>query len=143
MERDFDLFQKISSGCVMHNARRTTRAVTELYDSILAPSGVRSTQFTLLVAIRQFAPVPISRLAAGLGMDRTTLTRSLKPLHDTGWVELVASEDQRVRAVILTQEGENAVARALPYWEIAQERVRQRLGTESVDRLLHILHQIQ
>ena len=48
--------------CGSFNFRRTARAVTKLYDMALQESGIRSTQFSILVGIAKNQPVshPIS-----------------------------------------------------------------------------------
>ena len=76
--------EAIATLCACRNVRRAARAVTGLYDRILAPTGLRATQVTLLVALEKAGPIPFTRLAGVLGMDRTTLTRNLEPLRRAG-----------------------------------------------------------
>jgi DNA-binding MarR family transcriptional regulator len=97
--------------------------VTQLYDETLRPSGLRITQFTLLVAVALREPVPITRLADTLALDRTTLARDLKPLTERGLVEVAAGEDRRTREVRLTRHGRDAIGRAYPLWQRAQARI--------------------
>jgi DNA-binding MarR family transcriptional regulator len=99
---------EVAAGCACKNLRRTARAVTQLYDETLRPSGLRVTQFTLLVAVAVSQPVPITRLADALALDRTTLARDLKPLTERGLVEVAAGEDRRVRVVRLTRQGRHS-----------------------------------
>ena len=112
---------EIATGCACRNLRRTARAVTQLYDDTLRPSGLRITQFTLLV--------PITRLADALDLDRTTLARDLKPLTERGLLEITAGQDKRTRMVRLTVQGREAIARAYPLWRQAQARIVQ--GSEA------------
>src|SRR5512143_712387 len=85
--------QIVDVNCADANLRRATRAVTRLYDQILAPSGLLTTQFTLLVACAVAGPAPISNLADALAMDRTTLARNLKLVERRGYVQVVPGED--------------------------------------------------
>lgn len=114
---------EVAAGCACKHLRRTARAVTQLYDDTLRPSGLRITQFTLLVAVAISEPVPITRLADALDLDRTTLARDLKPLTERGLVQVAAGEDRRTREVRLTRQGREAVGRAYPLWQRAQARV--------------------
>jgi DNA-binding MarR family transcriptional regulator len=114
---------EVAAGCACKHLRRTARAVTQLYDDTLRPSGLRITQFTLLVAVAISEPVPITRLADALDLDRTTLARDLKPLTERGLVQVAAGEDRRTREVRLTRQGREAVGRAYPLWQQAQARV--------------------
>ena len=94
--------------CACATIRRTDRALTQFYNEVLAPSGLYITQFTLLATITEAAPVTINRLAKILVMDRTTFTRNLEVLAKQHLVRIEEGEDQRMRLVFLTQEGEQA-----------------------------------
>jgi DNA-binding MarR family transcriptional regulator len=117
---------EVAADCACKSLRRTARAVTQLYDETLRPSGLRVTQFTLLVAVAVSEPVPITRLADALALDRTTLARDLRPLNERGLVEVAAGDDRRMRVVRLTRQGRDAIARAYPLWEQAQARMVER-----------------
>jgi DNA-binding MarR family transcriptional regulator len=121
---------EVAAGCACRNLRRTTRAVTQLYDETLRPSGLRITQFTLLVAVGLSEPVPITRLADALSLDRTTLARDLKPLTKQGLVKITAGADRRMRKVRLTRQGREAIGRAYPLWRQAQARILEGSGPD-------------
>ena len=121
---------EVAAGCACRNLRRTARAVTQLYDKTLRPSGLRITQFTLLVAVALSEPVPITRLADALDLDRTTLARDLKPLTEQGLVQIAAGEDRRMRVVRLTRQGRQAIGRAYPLWQRAQARIVEGSGPD-------------
>jgi DNA-binding MarR family transcriptional regulator len=121
---------EVASDCACKNLRRAARAVTQLYDEALRPSGLRITQFTLLVAVAMGEPVPITRLADALSLDRTTLARDLKPLTGRGLVEITAGADRRMRVVRLTGQGREALGRAYPLWRRAQARIVEGPGPE-------------
>src|SRR5215468_6052077 len=81
---DLPIDSKAVQFCACFNLRKTTRAITQFYNAILQPSGLLATQFTLLAILARDHPTPISALADALGMDRTTLSRNLKPLQRDG-----------------------------------------------------------
>ena len=114
--------------CTAAGLRSAARAVGRIYDEVMAPSGLRGTQLSLLVALSLTGGAPIARLADELALDRTTLSRNLAPLERDGLVASVAGDDRRVRMVGLTAEGRRTLARALPLWEEAQRRVVTALG---------------
>ena len=120
--------EAIATLCACRNVRRAARAVTGLYDRVLAPTGLRATQVTLLVALEKAGPIPFTRLAGALGMDRTTLTRNLEPLRRTGLLTLRPGEDRRVRLAAITDKGRKAVVAAIPLWEQAQRQITDGLG---------------
>ena len=122
--------------CVCAAFRRADRTITQIYDVMLAPSGLHITQFTLLATIAEASPISINRLADLMVMDRTTLTRNLGPLSKQGWIRVEEGEDHRMRVVTLTEEGERILAQALPLWQQAQSQVLDQLGPQHVEALL-------
>ena len=114
--------------CACANLRRTARAVTQLYETELQGTGLRTTQFTLLQALEQMggaaSPGALGRL---LALDATTLSRTLPPLERAGWIRAAAGKDRREVRWSLTPAGRRRLAGALPAWERAQERLRTAL----------------
>jgi DNA-binding MarR family transcriptional regulator len=133
---DRDRCIEIGRSCACANLRMAARAVTRLYDDALRPTGLRSTQFGLLMAVRILGPMSVTRLAGAALMDRTTLTRNLSLLEKKALIRIEPGEDQRMREVSLTQEGHAALTEALPLWEKAQAQVVHGLGK---DRMAHLL----
>lgn len=122
--------------CTCFNLRKAARAVTQMYDEFLRPSGVRATQFSLLMLVRGRGPIRISELAEEAVMDRTTLKRNLELLEREGLVRIRPGADARVREVSLTAAAEQRLADALPLWRRAQAHVTRELGPGRADRLL-------
>jgi DNA-binding MarR family transcriptional regulator len=128
--------REVGRRCACFNLRRVTRAVTQLYDDFLRPTGLRVTQFSVLVALRNLDQTTVNRLADKLVVDRTTLTRNLKPLQEAGFVQMRPGEDRRVREISLTPAGEVKLHQALPLWREAQSQMRRALGRDRLERLL-------
>lgn len=140
---DFNQCREIGQTCAVFNLRKASRVVTQLYDEIMKPSGILPTQFTLLVATRARGPVTITNLAEVLVMDRTTLTRNLKPLVKQGLISVEkGKQDQRSRVVKLTEKGLRQLDRALPLWKEAQHRMRRALGDSGLKQLLDDLQAV-
>ncbi len=116
--------------CASFNFRRAARAVTRLYDQALQKFGIRSTQFSILVAVAKFQPVSISRLAAVLVTDHTTLTRSLGLMKRQGLLSISPRSIKRQRFLTLTAQGEKVLSEALPEWRNVQERFVQLVGAD-------------
>jgi DNA-binding MarR family transcriptional regulator len=114
--------------CACFNVRKAARAITRLYDSALQRSGVRSTQFTVLVAVAQWGPVSIGALADTLVSDRTTLTRNLRQMQRQGLLEISERSGMRHRFVTLSASGRRALARSLPRWREIQRRFVKEVG---------------
>ena len=104
--------------------------VTQAYDTALQAAGLKATQFTVLAALENRGDLPLTRLADALVMDRTTLTRNLKPLVRRRLIRIEQEEDRRVRNVSLTVKGRRVLEKARPRWEQAQARISASLGQE-------------
>lgn len=127
-------------GCTCFRLQRLTRRVTAVYNRALAPTGMRVTQYSLLNNLRHAGPLPLTALAELLDMDRTTLSRNLRPLSDAGWVTVRPSaEDARVRMVGLTKAGESHLQAARAYWKRAQEEVKATIGADDLTQLHEML----
>ena len=133
-----DIAECLETGqvCACGNLRKATRAVTQLYDKVLRPSGIRVTQLGLMVATRVQGPVTVKHLAETTVTDRTTLTRNLRPLEKQGLIRIEPGEDRRERIVTLTNRGQKALLSALPLWKKAQARIAKGLGQRRFNRLL-------
>jgi len=137
--RQPDLPEGIESAlfCACFNLRKTARAITQFYNAMLQPSGLLATQFSLLVALAIDSPTPISSLAEALGMDRTTLSRNLKPLQHQGLVQVAPDDaDHRIQLVALTAEGRAALVAVMPLWQQAQQQIVGQFGADRWHTLL-------
>jgi DNA-binding MarR family transcriptional regulator len=131
--------QLTSSHCAAINLRKASRAISQFYDHALEPSGLTSTQFTLLVGTAVHAPVAITVLAGHLVMDRTTLTRDLQRLEDRGMIETVPGSDRRSKLIALTELGLEAIAIAVPLRGKAQRHIVESIGQERLEFLLETI----
>ncbi len=114
--------------CACQNLRRLTRVVTRIYDQELRKAGLEVTQFGLLTALAATGEANQKRLSAGFAMDSTTLTRTLGLLRRRGWVQVEHGKDRRERLFRLTRAGRRQMEEAQPYWQLAENRLRQELG---------------
>lgn len=133
---------KTAGGCACFNLRKTTRVVTQFYGRVMRPSGLNGTQFTLLAAVANTGAPTIAGLAKRLLMDRTTLTRNIKPLEKQGLLTITAGEDQRTRIVTLTVQGRNLLLEAFSSWEKAQKSIIDKFGQNRWDSMMMDLEEL-
>src|SRR2546429_3234078 len=131
------------SACVCNTLRMVSRAVTQLYDDVLRPSGLRITQFSILATIARMGASNLRQLEHMLAIDQTTLTRSLNLLERDRLIERVAHPDARIKSMKLSSQGRRALEAARPLWARAQDRVLREWGTkawaDTQRRLAHLL----
>ena len=125
---DTSLSQMLLDSCMCHRARMAARVVTRAYDDALRPTQLRATQVSVLAAVGARGALSIKSLADTLQMERSTLTRNLRPLEKRGYVELAPERRYRSRVLTLTPAGRAALVSALPLWEGAQRTLKRRVG---------------
>lgn len=129
-------------GCTGLRLRALTRIVTRHYDAQLTTTGLRLTQYTLLSYLRSSGEMGHSALAQALGMDRTTLTRNLKPLVDAGWIaQRKTDTDARSTRLHLTEAGLAQWQQARPVWLSAQRSLNDTLGVERLAQLHQLMEE--
>jgi len=129
-------YEYVNKQCCCFNMRKVMRAVTQYYDRYLEQSGIRSTQFTLLVALASTSAKTLTEIAESLVMDRTTLTRNLKPLANMELIATVQTVDKRSKAYILTDKGKALVQTCVPLWQEAQNSVIKGIGSENYHEIV-------
>ena len=128
--------------CACSTLRRAARAVTQLYEEELRPTGLRVTQFTLLMALAHVGEATQGDLGRALVLDSTTLTRMLKLLEQEGLVRSSPGRDRRQRHLSLTLAGKRKLEHVRPHWEKAQTRLQASLGKHEWDTVQASLDRI-
>lgn len=120
--------REVRDSCLCLHLQRAARAVARRFDEALRPLGLSSSQFSLLMALNRPGTPSLGKVAALLGMDRTTLTANLKPLERRGLLTVgVDPADRRSRRLGLTPAGRALLVEALPLWRRAQAATERRL----------------
>ncbi|NBN63664.1 MarR family winged helix-turn-helix transcriptional regulator [Pannonibacter tanglangensis] len=115
--------------CLGLAVRRTSNLVTRHYNAHLAETGLEVTQFSLLAGIASGKPASLGDLAGLLSIDRSTLTRNLRPLQAAGLIDLHAAQGRR-QLPTLTEKGETVLRAASSAWLRAQTALVDTLGPE-------------
>lgn len=134
-----DVTQNIAPNeqCACFSVRKAARSITQLYDDVLRSAGLRTTQFTLLRIAKCTKDIRLTEMADTAVMDRTTLSRNLKPLVNRGLLIIEKSDDdKRVKVIKLTKKGLSILKEAEPLWEQAQQQLAKKIGVGSFDMLL-------
>ena len=123
--------------------RQAARHVTQFYDQLFAPIGLRATQYAILSRLRREGPMSINALANLLVMDRTTLGRNILPLQRDGLIEVAPNpKDRRRHELRLTEAGLKLQRAALSHWKEAQQRFNNVFGDERAAMLRNLLREV-
>jgi len=123
--------------------RQAARHVTQFYDHYLVPTGVRTTQFSILAKLERLGPITINALAEDLVMDRTTLGRNIQPLEREGLIAVTKGRaDRRTKELQLTDAGAARLHSASKAWAEAQTRFERSFGSKRASDLRAILRAV-
>jgi len=114
--------------CYCATVRQVARAVTVLYEELLADSGVHATQYTALQVLDSVPNLTTTELAEAIGIDQTTATRTLALIRKAGLATATVGRDRRQRRWALSAKGQAQLRRLRPAWEAAQQALEKRLG---------------
>jgi len=129
--------------CNCNQVRRAARRLSRYYDLALAPTGLKSTQYSLLSYLVTSGPMTMARLANLTSMDRATTGHNLRPLLRDGFVEIsVGESDRRERIVAITKQGRGTHSRALAAWRRAQTAFEEAIGGREATDLRDLMNRI-
>jgi len=130
-----------SASCACSNIRRANRAICHLYDQVLVPTRLKSTQFMILRAIAEAGEIAHCDLAGELMASVETLSRRLASARRAGLVQVHTGQHNK-RMYSLSTKGQCALEEAIPYWENAQLRLRRSLGNDDWKLLDNFTHRL-
>lgn len=136
------------TNCYCTQFRRSSRALTRLYDAALKDHGIRITQFSLLRALRRLGgAATFSELAEEVVLDTTTISRNVKVLAANGWVTFQNTDDGREKKIRLNSAGAKKIDAATPSWQIAQDQIlasaKEIFAARKGDPLIDTLEKLQ
>ncbi len=140
---DMVALKELAATCTCTHLRKAARMITQFYDTFLQASGLRMTQFIVLVVVALSEQETVMQVAEKLAMDRSALAHTLKSMQEQGLLTIEPGRDRRTRLVWLTQQGREAITRALPLWRQAQEQLTALLGEQQARVLLADLKRVE
>src|SRR5271170_441501 len=126
--------------CICRVVRDAARTLSNAYDRALAPSGIRTTQFTLLSVLARELVASVNQLSELLGIDQTTTTRNLSVLEDAGLVMRVPHHDPRVKLMKLAAKGKQKRQIAVECWQKMQDHVTSSISSDEWLTFQKVLH---
>lgn len=122
--------------CAGWNLRLASRRVTQFLERRLGDAGLSFAQFGLMAEIASAPDDTLAALAGRMGLDQSTLSRTLRTLESDGLVEIaVVESDLRKRMVWLTEGGARRLEAALLLWCQAHADLAKVLSTDLVLRM--------
>jgi DNA-binding MarR family transcriptional regulator len=126
---------KIGRGCLAFQMRSMSRTISAIYDAALSDAGLKTTQFSVLVAVANRGSVKPGELARSLRMDESTLSRNVERMCARGWLRVEPGSDRRSRRISITANGIDLIRAAYPAWCRVQDEIANRVGSDGVAAL--------
>lgn len=130
--------EKRKTSCYCINLRRLNNVVTKIYDEYLEEIKLTVNQYSLLININKLEICSVSDLAIYVGLERTTLVRTLKPIFDKGLIEDISQSNQRNRKIKITEKGKELLKEGKPLWNQAQKEMEDKIGKDNIKVLSEI-----
>ena len=137
------MVEKVAGECVAVRLRMLNRIVTNVYDDVLRPLGLRVSQMNILVAAAKMGTARPSEVCAYLHLDVSTLSRNVERMKARGWLQVVPDEDGRSQPFRLTPQGRKLLEEAVPAWSKAQQQVKKVLGDGVVEQLNQAMKRVR
>src|SRR6202051_741127 len=134
--------KRIERECVAGGVRKLNRMITAIYDGALASAGLKTSQFSVLVAVANREKTRPAELTKLLQMDESTLSRNVERMCARGWLRLERNEDRRSHLIEVTDKGLALIRKCLPAWRQAQAKVSKRLGAGTLAELRSALRKL-
>ena len=142
-ELPLDVTHEVGWACLCLRAQRAARQLARIFDEVFRPLNLTNGQFSLLMSLNRPEPPRLTDLTGQLGMDRTTLTASVKVLERRGLMAQQPDEkDKRAKRLTLTDAGRELLKQAVPIWRETHARVEGALEGISADQLRRALDQV-
>jgi DNA-binding MarR family transcriptional regulator len=134
--------EKKPTPCYCLKMRRLTLSLSKFYDAALAAIGIPLCQYAALAHISRVQCCSVTELADLTELDRSTLTRNLRPLFKRGLVIDSKEPGTRNSRLEVTQLGKEKMVRAKQLWDEVQDDIKNALGPEgqmAVDTVVNLL----
>ncbi len=126
----------VTENCVCFNVRWVSRVMTQFFDAEMRRHGIRTTQATILLALKAKGTWSMAELSDGLGVERTTLVRNLQPLQRDGLVTASGGGRGGRVELAITAKGRKQIEKVMPAWRASQSAVVKTLGEDRWSAIL-------
>lgn len=128
--------------CIGLHARRAARRISRAFDDAFKPLGLDISQFNLICVIAALDTAPLPSVAEVLDIDTSTLSRTLKPLRQRGFVKHRGGRGRGGLVLSLSERGQELLIASLPIWKGVQSQLTIAMGEAYLGRVLEALENV-
>lgn len=118
-----EIAQQMSQECVARRLRQVNRTITRLYDDALRPYGLTVNQLNILAVILSEQQIRPGQLGQSLGMEKSTVSRTVDRMVNKGWLKITPGKDSRTQLLSVTKKGQQLLLSVTPIWDALQTGV--------------------
>lgn len=140
-EQAREIAQQMSQECVARRLRQVNRTVTRLYDKALRPYGLTVNQLNILAVVISEKQIRPGQLGQALGMEKSTVSRTVDRMVSKGWLKTIPGEDSRTQLLSVSAKGTQLLLSVTDIWDALQAGVLTHSNGGSLLQMLTIGHQ--
>ncbi|MEL6552175.1 MAG: MarR family winged helix-turn-helix transcriptional regulator [Cyanobacteria bacterium J06621_11] len=118
-----EIARQMSQECVARRLRQVNRTITRLYDEALRPHGLTVNQLNILAVIISEKQIRPGQLGQALGMEKSTVSRTVDRMVRKDWLKVAPGEDSRTQLLTVTPKGRKLLLSVTPVWDQLQAGV--------------------
>jgi DNA-binding MarR family transcriptional regulator len=122
----------IADQCIGSRVRMLNRIVTRTYDEMLRSLGIKFSQLNILTVVAKRGSVQPAEVGRILSIEKSTLSRNVRLMEASGWIETLPGGGGNTHLLRLTSQGRQLYKRAAPAWRVAQKKLTNLLGDQTV-----------
>lgn len=138
-----EIAEQMSQECVARRLRQVNRTITRLYDEALRPHGLTVNQLNILAVVISENQIQPGQLGRSLGMEKSTVSRTISRMEDRGWLKVAQGKDSRTQILSVTHKGRQLLLTVTPIWDNLQTGVLNPTNGDNLLQMLAIEHEPQ
>ena len=128
--------RQMSQECVARRLRQVNRTITRLYDEALRPYGLTVNQLNILAVVISEKQIQPSQLAQALGMEKSTVSRTIDRMVKKNWIAVSSGKDSRTQRLSATSKGRQLLLAVTPIWDNLQQGVLTANSDQTILQML-------
>ena len=136
-----EIAEQMSQECVARRLRQVNRTITRLYDEALRPHGLTVNQLNILAVIISEKQIQPGQLGQSLGMEKSTVSRTISRMEEKGWLKVAQGQDSRTQLLTVTSKGRQLLLTVTPIWDNLQAGVLNNSDGGNLLQMLTVGHE--
>lgn len=140
-QKKYPLIEKMQPrSCLASKTILSMRIMNKIYKKHLKPHKITQSQLGIMMVMAHFKQLPQADLGRMMLLERSTVTRDLKRLVDSGYLQKEGVVNKL--DILITEKGLNYLESILPAWNEAMKEAEAILGEDGMMALDVVLSRL-